>query len=62
MTDLPRAYPYWPDFMRDTYNERIAIMREANNIPPDAPTPPFIRGEAIRAAEREMELVNGRGK
>lgn len=36
---LPRDFATWPQDQKDIYLERIAIMREANNIPDTKPTP-----------------------
>lgn len=55
--DLPKVYKYWPDFARDIYNERVCIMRDGNNIPPDEQTPLAIRTVALQEAEAEIELA-----
>lgn len=49
-------YQSWPDYAQDAYRERIAIMREANNIPDKAPTPPEIIQIAQAQAESEIAL------
>jgi hypothetical protein len=52
MKDNP--FPHWPDYAMDAYNEREAIMREANRVPHDAPTPPEIIAVATEQAEKEI--------
>jgi hypothetical protein len=49
-------YQHWPDFARDAFNERIALMREANNIPDKEPTPDFVASVALLQAQAEIEL------
>jgi hypothetical protein len=49
--------PNWPDYAQDAYMERIAIMREGNNIPDSEPTPPEILRVAREQAQREIALV-----
>ena len=57
MRDLP-AFPHWSDYATDAYNERIAIQREANNIPDSEPTPPEIEAEARRQAEHKRPCIS----
>jgi len=53
----PAALKYWPEAAQDIFTERLAIMREGNNIPDNQPTPLPIRMECIKAAEREIEMM-----
>jgi len=63
MIDTPPAvYRFWSKASQDRYDERICIMREANNIPDHAPTPQFIVTTAmLQAADNETEIA-GWGK
>lgn len=38
----PNEYARWPKHVQDHFDERIAIMREANKIPDNQTTPPEI--------------------
>lgn len=52
--NLPRDFETWPQAAQDTFWDRIAIMREGNNIPDDQPTPEFIRQTAIEEAKYHL--------
>lgn len=47
----PNQYWLWPKAAQDAYDEREAIMREANNIPDNMPTPVQIQQTAMKEAE-----------
>jgi hypothetical protein len=54
---LPSAYRFWPEHARSTYDERMAIVREANNIPDNQPAPWVLRQIAVDAAEEAIQAV-----
>lgn len=52
----PEGFSKWPQAAIDSWWERICIMREANNIPDDQPTPEFIQQVAIE--EARFRIIN----
>lgn len=50
----PPPFPNCPDYALDRYYERIAIMREANKVRDDAPTPPEIITVATEQARQTI--------
>lgn len=53
--DLPKAAKYWPDHAVYIFLERIAIMREGNNISDEKQTPLAIIRIATECAEKEIK-------
>lgn len=48
----PSPFPHWTDYAHDIFDERVAIMRDGNNVPTDAPTP----AEIVKTATGQVEL------
>jgi hypothetical protein len=60
MTDpFPKAYPYWPEFGQCRWRERVAILRETNNIPDNQPLSWQMLQCATDQAEREIREAKG---
>jgi hypothetical protein len=55
--DLPIVARYWHESSRDLYAERVAIMREGQNIPDNQPTPHQIVGTAMQQAMENEKLL-----
>jgi hypothetical protein len=53
----PRRYNFWCQSACDRFDERVAIMREANNIPSDSETPGEIIATATLEAQQEHNAV-----
>lgn len=54
---LPPAARLWPDWVKDRFIERVAIMREGNRIPETDETPMEIYLIAADAAEEDLKLT-----
>jgi hypothetical protein len=54
---LPAQYPLWPVFAQCRFNERMAILREGNNIPDNKPLPYIMVQCAINDAENEIRIA-----
>lgn len=54
----PLAYRFWPDFAQSRFDERVAIMRDGNNVADKAPTPQEIIEVARAEAESEIALMD----
>jgi hypothetical protein len=54
---LPSAFPFWSPDAQDRFLERLAIVREANNIPDNQPAPSVLRQIAVDAAEEAIQAV-----
>jgi hypothetical protein len=59
---FPKAYAYWPDFAQCRWRERVAILRETNNVPDNQPLPWQALQIATQQAEAEIKFSAGRGK
>jgi hypothetical protein len=51
----PPQYWTWPKAAQDSYDEREAIMREANSIDDRLPAPIFIQQTATKEAEFHLQ-------
>jgi hypothetical protein len=56
----PAAFAFWPEYAKCIYSERVAFLREGNNLPDNQPMPWPMHKVAIDAAEREIEAVKVR--
>lgn len=52
--DLPKSAEKFPEWIQDRMVERIAIMREANRVPDNAPTPQKIINVALQEAYQNL--------
>lgn len=57
MTDLPQSAKFWPGGVRERFEERTAMMREANNLDPEKPLPFVLMDAALKEAEGNMKLL-----
>jgi hypothetical protein len=48
--ERPPEYQHWPEHAQSTFNERIAIALEGNNLPMDKAVPEDIIAMATKAA------------
>jgi hypothetical protein len=53
----PAEYALWPEYAKCRYRERMAILREGNNIPDNQPLPYVLHLIAIQQAENEIRIA-----